>query len=130
MTMLTQTLIPIGHFLAAAVMWSSLSLFVLKVLWNLCVPYAMICEGIRHPENAHSWSLFTIIELGLLLLAAIGCALGNWHGAISCARLGVYGLFAIGITYIHMSVVCAVAQHALGPFPKYVRDRDEGGPDD
>jgi hypothetical protein len=130
MMMIIQLLIPLGHILAAAVMWSSLVLFVLKVLWNLCVPYAAIHEGIRHPENAHSWSLFTFIELALLLLATISCALGNQHGAISCARLGAYGLCAIFITYVHMMVVGAIALHCLGPFPKHPTDRDKEGSSD
>jgi hypothetical protein len=122
-----QFLIPLGRLLATAVMWSSLSLFVLKIIWNLCLPYAMIREGIRHPENAHSVSLFTFLEIGLLLLATIGCALGGWQGPIRTAQSGVYGVCVVFITYINMIVSGFVACYKLGPFPTHVRDRHEGG---
>ena len=117
---------PLGRLLAATVMWSSLSLFVLKIIWNLCLPYAMIHEGIRHPENADSVSLFTFLEIGLLL-GHNRPRLGGWQGPIRTAQLGVYGVCAIFVTYINMIVICSVARYKLGPFPTHVRDRHEGG---
>lgn len=86
-------------------MWSLLGLVLLKVIWNLGLPYAMI----RARGKRHGWSIFELVEvIPLLLAAGLACILAE-QGILSARNILIVGFAAIGLSYAHLLLVGFVA---------------------
>jgi hypothetical protein len=106
------------NILSYVIMWLSLAVFLAKSLWNFGVPYAMIHEALRRPENKHGWSLFILLDIGLLGLAVLSSALAGDYRTIGPRTLVVYGLGSIVLSYINMYIVLLTGGYIFGLFPK------------
>lgn len=89
------------------ILYVLLSLFGLKILWNLTLPYKMAwmllkCAG----QRTSKVTFMTFVEIGLLLLAIGTAALSdgrNWFH--SPRNIAVWGGAAIAISYIHLVIM-------------------------
>ena len=92
-------------FVGNALMWTAGVLFAVKAVWNLLVPYAMINEALRHPDSKHGWSLFILLDIGLLLIALAGSALAGESASFSVATIARCGAICVPLSYLHLFVV-------------------------
>jgi hypothetical protein len=107
-------------------MWTGIALFLLKTLCNFLVPYAIIWEAVVRPEKKHGWSIFILLDVGLLVLTVITSAVAGQRGMLSPSRIALYGLGAIVVTYVNMISVLLVGGCTLwlfGLLPKDDRDK-------
>jgi hypothetical protein len=115
---LLQTVWAIVQVLAAIVMWVSIALFVLKSLWNLVVPYAMIHEALNQPQNKHGWSLFILFDLGLLAMALIGSAFADGFAPTNTWTMALCGFGLFVVCYAHLIAIMLIGGYLFGLFPK------------
>jgi hypothetical protein len=108
----------IVQLLSSIVLWISIVLFLLKTLWNLCVPYAIIREALQRPRERHGWSMFVLFDIALLVLAVAASALGGQLAVLSPWQIGLYGLGTIIASYVHLAIVLLLLGSLLGLFPK------------
>lgn len=78
------------------------ALLILKLAWNLCVPYSMISRSRRGDKGGVS--MFTPLEL-LLLGLMIVCAAVAAEDGLGPGRVAWVGLAAIVLSYVHMYAV-------------------------
>jgi len=104
--------------LAAIMMWLCIALFVVKSLWNLGVPYAMIHEALKHPKNRHGWSLFILLDLGVLAIALVACVIAGKFAPTETLNMLVCGVGVILGCYVHLIVVMLIGGYMFGLFPK------------
>jgi hypothetical protein len=104
--------------LAAIVMWLSIVLFVAKSLWNLGVPYAMVHEALKHPEDKHGWSLFILLDLGLFVIGALTSVLAGSYAPINVSTMLICGVGVILGCYVHLIAVMFIGGYVFGLFPK------------
>ena len=93
---------------------AALGLFLLKVMWNVLIPYALLRRKLRG-EKSQRISMMPIIEAIPLVFALVISALGGpypwpWNPA---AILLVGSALVIG-SYLHMCVFISVARFFLG----------------
>lgn len=112
-----QSVLTIIQFLCLTIMWVCLALFALKTLWNLGVPYAIIHEALRRPKEKHGWSIFVLLDLGLLIIAIITSALSGHEGILTSWKIMMYGVVCIVISYIHMVAVLLIGGYVFSLFP-------------
>lgn len=105
-----------------------LTLYGLKIAWNLALPYILAWQTLRaEPKNAHSVSLMPDLEIGLLLLAVFLCGVGPestrlcspWHLAIAGSAL-------IASSYLHLRVVGAALGWMVSRARKSEASSEEG----
>lgn len=111
-----QLLWTVIQLFGAAIMWTCAALFLAKTLWNFGIPYAIIHEALRRPEHKHGWSIFILLDIGLLLSAVVGAGLAGDYQIAGPARLGLYGLGAIAASYIHMISVLLLGGYIFSLF--------------
>ena len=87
-----------------ALLAAVLGLFLLKLLWNVCVPYHLI--RLTREKPGSGISVFTILEV-VLLAGAIGLAFLADAPALGPQRLAAFGAAAIVLSYVHMYLVGA-----------------------
>ncbi len=112
-----QILWAIVHLLAAAIWWIAVVLFIAKTVWNFGVPYAMIHEALWRPERKHGWSIFILLDVGLLVIALAASTLAGDYVHLGAWYTGLLGLSAIIATYVHIISVLLLAV-MLGLIPK------------
>jgi hypothetical protein len=98
-------------------MWASITLFLLKAVWNVGVPYAMIWEAVRNPRKRHGWSIFVLLDVVLLVVATVTSVIASQEGIVSPSRILLYGASAILASYLHIAIVLLVGGYILGLFP-------------
>src|SRR5258708_252846 len=79
-----------------------LIIVVVKIVWNLGLPYAML------REKARGWSIFPLIEIVPLFVAIAIAFLTQQHGVFSPLHLITWGLGAILVSYLHLAIVATV----------------------
>ena len=90
---------------------------VLKIVWNVCLPYAMIRRG---PDKG-GVSVFPLIEFVPLLIGVALLYFSSIEGILSPARLLIYGICAIVASYVHLFAVLFIngfIMFGLGKGPK------------
>lgn len=81
----------------------------LKVIWNLLLPYAMLRE-----REKRSWSVFPLIEFVPLLVATLISWIAGKDGWMSPSVLFIYGGGLILASYLHFCGVSVFAGVFLG----------------
>jgi hypothetical protein len=107
-----------GETIGNVIVWIALMVFGLKTLWNIGVPYAMIRSALKHPESRHGWSLFIMLDLGLLAMATIGSLIARDAAVLSIMSIAAYGILIIVAMYLHLAVVLFVGGYLFDLFPK------------
>ena len=95
-------------------MWICVALFLLKAIWNLGVPYAMIRETRR--GERHHWSMFILIDVTFLTVAAISSAASGHRVPLGPLSTIIYGIAIIALAYINLSVTMIVGGLLCGLF--------------
>lgn len=90
-----------------AVLSVIIGLFLLKIMWNLLVPYELTRRRFRE-DGEPGIPLFTVLELLLLTVAVLTSALTGQQDSFHPWRILVYGLTAILFSYVHLVIVCVL----------------------
>ena len=87
------------------------TLFVLKVLWNLTLPYVLAWRRYRGPGRANSGiSLIPYLEIVLLIIATCVAALSHGPGWLHRpGRVAIWGGAVILLSYVHLAVAGVAA---------------------
>ncbi len=80
-----------------------LFLVVLKVIWNLCLPYGMI--RLKEGEGVSTFPLIEFVPLMIAILIAWVVGLTGWFSPKS---IGFVGVVLISTSYVHFFVVLMV----------------------
>jgi hypothetical protein len=102
-------------------------LFCLKILWNLCVPYALALRPIKASTGAtRGISLMPAVEVALLRLTAAAAALASGSTPFhSLKNVAVVGTIAVVGSYVHVMLMGML----VGWVAENVRRRREAHPD-
>jgi hypothetical protein len=102
---------------AICLLYVCLLVVVLKIVWNLCLPYALVRRG---PDKG-GVSAFPLIEFVPLLIGVVSLYFFPGVGILTPGRLLVYGICAIVISYLHLFAVLFISRFimfGLGKGPK------------
>jgi hypothetical protein len=94
-----EVILAVGHFVGLILVSICLVIVIIKVIWNLGLPYAMM------RDKSHGWAIFPLIEIIPLLLAILVSFLTQQRGKLSPAHLALWGFVFIFASYIHLALV-------------------------
>ncbi len=105
------------------VVWALLSLFTVKIIWNLCVPYILLMRFRKEPDKETGWiSMKIVVEIFLLLLAVGMSALSTGQALVNKPlTVAKWGIIAIIFTYLHLFIVCGIGGWIIKVF--YSQDK-------
>jgi hypothetical protein len=110
----TELLVRFG---AVALMWAGISIFLLKTVWNVTVPYAMIREARRRDKEPRGWSLFFLIDV-ILAVFVVGLSfVSGQSGYLGPLTLTKFAIVAILAGFVHLILIMLVGGLIFGLFP-------------
>jgi hypothetical protein len=109
------------------VLYGLAGLICLKILWNLCVPYALALGPVdANTGTSRRISLMPIVEVALLLLMLAATRLASASSAMhDSTNVAVVGVIMIVGSYVHL----VLAPVVVGWIAANVRRRREIRPD-
>src|SRR5262245_27441380 len=93
------------HMIVTCLIWVCVVVAALKIVWNLCVPYALIRRG---PDKG-GVSVFPLIELLPLLVAAVLSWISSQQGILAPKQLLALGGILVMSSYLHLFAVLFIA---------------------
>jgi hypothetical protein len=90
--------------------WLLAALLVLKILWNLLVPYVLARQMWKSPTGrSQSVSMFTGVEVIIVLLAGLASWISSLQGYLAPRYVVTVGILATVVSYVHFFCVAIVA---------------------
>jgi hypothetical protein len=98
------------QLLATIIIGICVAVIMIKVIWNIGLPYAMLTDSLRRKpeEGERGWSVFPLIELVPLGLALLASALSGQSGLLSPWQLLRYIGGSILLSYVHFLIAGGV----------------------
>ena len=97
---MTEVVSVVISYCVTAIVVVLLSVTLLKIVWNIGLPYAMLRE-----IEGRNWSIFPLIELVPFIIALLLAWVVGLGGILSPKVIGSVGAIAIFGSYIHLFLV-------------------------